>query len=427
MRARIAVLGLLTLAAVLVPVASAAPASTAVTTTSTISAQESTGPVISIFHGEGCPHCADELAFLDELVERYPQVQVEEFEVWNSAENRALLEQTAELLDFDPLGVPVTIVGERVWIGFTDEIGSQIEAAVAAGLTAQPPPVVAEQEIVDVPLVGPIDVSSASLVVSTLVIGFVDGVNPCSLWVLTVLLAIVLHRGSRGRVLAVGSLFLAVTAGMYALYIAGMYSALDVIGSLLWIRLVIAAVALTFGVLQVKDGLRPGVGPSLSISDARKPGIYRRMRAVADPHRGLLATLVGTIVLAVGVSLLETPCTAGLPLLWTNLLAEQQVEFTEAAVLFALYMAVFLLDELIVFVIAVVTLRSTRMQERHGRLLKLLSGSVLVTLAAAMLFVPSAMQTLVGATIVFLIAGLGTLVLWLVVRAREQRETSVKR
>jgi cytochrome c biogenesis protein CcdA len=271
-----------------------------------------------------------------------------------------------------------------------------------------------------VPIVGPVSLDSTSLVVATLAIGFVDGINPCSLWVLSVLLAIVLHGGSRGRVALVGSTFLVVTAAMYGLYIVGFYNALDYASRLDWIALVVAAVALTFGALQIKDGLAPGTGPSLSISTSRRPGLYRRMRAVASPDKGVLPVLAGTIVLAVGVSLLETPCTAGLPLLWTNLLAQQGVPTSTAIALFALYMAVFLLDELILFGVAVFALRATKIQESHGRLLKLIAGSVMVTLAATMILAPDALTTLVGTVLVFAVAALLVAMLWWVVRARER-------
>ena len=202
-----------------------------------------------------------------------------------------------------------------------------------------------------------------------------DGVNPCSLWVLSVLLAIVLHSGSRGRVILVGSTFLFVTTAMYGLYIVGFYSALDYVGEMAWIRLGLAAIAITFGVLQLKDGLYPGVGPSLSISADRKPGLYKRMRSVAAADRGLPAVIAGTVALAVGVSLLETPCTAGTAAAvdracWPT----QGVSTATAAGLFALYMTVFLLDELIVFGVAVFTLRAAKLQERHGRVLKLIAG-----------------------------------------------------
>lgn len=383
---------------------------------------------LQIFHGEGCPHCAAELAFLAQLQERYPELVIERYEVWNNARNREVLLRTSERLGFEPVGVPVTVIDGQVWIGFDEATASQIEATVVAALarsdSAVEPPATAEPEgtprtRVDVPFLGTVDLESTSLLAATVAIGFVDGVNPCSLWVLSVLLAIVLHSGSRGRVMTVGLLFMAVTAGMYGLYMFGLYRALDYVGSLVWIRLTVAVVALLFGLLQVKDGLAIGVGPSLSISPERRPELYRRMRRLAAADRSIPAVMAGTVVLAVGVSLLETPCTAGLPLLWTNLMAAQDVTTAMVAVLFAAYMLVFLLDELVVFAVAVVALRSTRIQERHGQALKLLAGSVMITLAGTMLVAPRALETLPGTLLVFGIAAVLTFALWLVARQRQ--------
>ena len=258
------------------------------------------------------------------------------------------------------------------------------------------------------------------MLLSTLLIGFVDGINPCSLWVLSMLLAIVLHSGSRRRVALVGTVFLTVTAAMYGVYVAGVYSVLTVLDAMTWIRLVVAALALALGLLQIKDGLRPGVGPSLSIAARHRPRLFARMRSLAGDDRGVLAVAGGTVVLAVGVSLLETPCTAGLPLLWADMLAEQGVGAGTSVVLFGAYMGVFLLDELVVFGAAVLTLRSTKLQERHGQALKLVSGSLLVTLAGAMLAVPDAMQTLSGALAVFAAAGVVGGLLWRVRVAQER-------
>ena len=385
-----------------------------------------------LFHGEGCPHCAAEREWLEGLAGKYPAMTIEQHEVWNDEANRALLAQYAQDLGFEPSGVPVTIVGEQVWIGFSEPIAAQIEAAVVAAVVTGEPgagggagtnpdsgaPGAAEPEDgVTLPLVGTVSLAGSSLVVSTLLIGFADGINPCSLWVLAVLLAIVLHSGSRGRVLLVGSTFLLVTAGMYGLYIVGMYSALDYASGLTWIRVAVAVVAMILGVLQLKDGLAPGVGPSLSISPAQRPRLYRTMRGVSRADRGLVGTLAGTAALAVGVSLLETPCTAGLPLLWTSMLADQGVSTATAVTLFGLYMAVFLLDELVLFVVAVVTMRAAHLQQKQGQALKILSGSLLVTLATAMLVAPEALTGLASSLVVFAAAGVLALVMWLVAGA----------
>jgi hypothetical protein len=221
--------------------------------------------------------------------------------------------------------------------------------------------------------------------------------------VISVLLAIVVRTGSRRRVFAIGTAFLLVTAAMYAVYMVGIFSAMSVMGHLGAIQLVVALVAGIFGVVSVKDYFAFKKGLSFTIKDSAKPGIYRRMRAAAGQEH-LLPALGATVILAVGVSLLETPCTAGFPVLWSGLLTANGVGTAEAVGLFGLYMLPFLLDELIVFAVAVVTLRATKMQERHGRLLKLVAGTTMLALAGTVLVSPATMNDPVGALTVFGVA-----------------------
>jgi cytochrome c biogenesis protein CcdA/glutaredoxin len=388
----ICLLGVLALAIVLVPGAAGAQ-----------SDDERPGRIeVVVFYGEGCPYCARELAFLAELEAREPLLDVVAYEVWNDEQNRELFRTTAASHDIEPQAVPTTFLGDSVWVGFDSTVQRQIEEAVAA-LAAGQTPSVEERSTVDVPFVGTVDVGGSPLVVATLLIGFVDGVNPCSLWVLSMLLALVLHSGSRTRIVVVGTVFLTVTSALYGLYMLGAYSALDYADEASWIRFAVALVAGTFGVLHLKEYVTHR-GPSLTIADERKPGLYRRMRGLARPDRSLPAVLGGTIALAVGVSLAETPCTAGLPLLWTNMVSARDVPASGAAALFVLYLLVFLLDELVIFGIAVVTLRSAKLQERHGRILQLASGMLMVALAVTMLFAPNLLESLSGTSIVFGIA-----------------------
>lgn len=256
-------------------------------------------------------------------------------------------------------------------------------------------------EVIDLPLIGPVDVGGSSLLVATFLIALVDGVNPCSLWVLSILLALVLRTGSRGRVLAIGGTFLVVTTLLYGLYIGGIYGFLSQVSNLTWIRIVMAVIALAFGIINLKDYFWYKRGISLTIPERKKPGVYHRMREVAGSSESLPVALTGTAVLAVGVSVLETPCTAGYPLLWSNLLATNDVGLAAAVPLFALYMVVFLIDELAVFGAAVVAMRALKLEERAGRLLKLVGGTIMITLAATLIFFPEAMNSVTGAVAVF--------------------------
>jgi cytochrome c biogenesis protein CcdA len=399
------------------------PSATAAAAPSPAAGQEA--PLtLTLFWGDGCPKCESERKFLAQLQREHPTLTVQQFEVWKHTANRSRFEATARHFGVDASAVPATVVEDRLWIGFTaairDDIRTTVETALRGGTVPRgvygrtgSGTCKATDEIcttgtkndaeVDVPFVGRVDVGDKSLVVSTLVIGFVDGINPCSLWVISILLAIVIRTGSRRRVLAIGSAFLVVTAGMYALYMAGMYSALSVISYLDAIQLGVGIIAGIAGIIAVKDYFWYKRGVSLTIPESSKPGIYKRVRDVAG-SKSLLLALGATTLLAVAVSLIETPCTAGFPLLWTGLLASHHVGLLGSSLLFLLYMIPFLLDEMFVFFVAVFTMRATKLQEKHGRLLKLVAGTIMIALAGTMIFAPAVMEDVLGATLVFAVA-----------------------
>jgi cytochrome c biogenesis protein CcdA/glutaredoxin len=358
-----------------------------------------------LFWGDGCPHCEAEREFLEVLRSDYPELVVREYEVWRDVANRQLFVETAAAAGVEARAVPTTFIDDRVWIGFSSATGDEIRSVVDAALRGQAVEP-SDARIIDVPILGEIDVGGRSMLLSTAIIGFVDGVNPCSLWVLSILLALVLHSGSRKRVALVGGVFLLTTSLMYGFYIVGAYTALSYAQFLPWIQRGVAFLAVGLGLLQLKDGFGIAGGPSLSVGEHARPGMYQRMRRLAIVDRQIAGLLGATVALAVGVSLLETPCTLGLPILWTNLLAENDVGLAGAAVLFAVYLSVFLLDELIVFVTVVATMRALRVQEHHGRALKVVSGMVMITLAAVMLAWPEALESITGTMAVFGVAAL---------------------
>jgi len=181
--------------------------------TSTVSAQDEQDNQVNIyfFWGDGCPHCEDEWVYMNDLAARNPNIKVVDYEVWYNKDNQKTLMEFGRALGFDPAAVPVTVIGERYWIGFTESLGQEMEAAAKALLQEpghtdigkqliaganEPAPILNQAGEINLPIIGKINLENQSLVLSTAVIGFVDGFNPCSLWVLSVLLAITLHSGS---------------------------------------------------------------------------------------------------------------------------------------------------------------------------------------------------------------------------------------
>jgi hypothetical protein len=229
----------------------------------------------------------------------------------------------------------------------------------------------------------------------------VDGVNPCSIWALTMLLAITLHTGSRKKVMIIGLVFIAVTAGVYALFILGLFSVLTVLSFTGWIQAVVALVALFFAAVNIKDYFWYKEGLSFTIADDKKPGIFQKMRKVMDAGDSFWGLVGATVVLSAGVSLVEFSCTAGFPVIWVNLLTAQQVAPLTFGLLLLLYMFIYQIDELGIFLVAVITLKSTRVEEKHGRILKLGGGMLMFALALTMLINPRLMNSLTSSMIVF--------------------------
>ena len=374
--------------------------------------------VIYLFWGDGCPHCAAEKPFLQSLSKANPQVVVQEYEVWYNQENQQKLIQMADFYNFEANGVPVTIIGEKYWIGYSDQLGEEIRNEVnacltngcidagAGILTSGPRPTApikpqTSKDVLTIPLIGEVDLATQSLAVSTLLISFVDGFNPCSVWVLTMLLTLTLHTGSRRKVLLIGFIFLTVTAAVYGLFIAGLFTMLTVVNFVGWIQVVVALVALFFGLVNLKDYFFYKEGLSFTIDDSAKPGIFQRIRRVMDGSQSFWGLAGATVVMSAGVSLVEFSCTAGFPVLWTNLLVAQKAGAVTFLLLLLLYLFIYQIDELGIFLVAVFSLKASRLEEKHGRILKLIGGVLMVTLAGVMVIDPSAMSTLSKSMVIF--------------------------
>ena len=397
-------------------------------------------PEVVLYWGDGCPNCAAEKKWLAKVAVDQPDLVITQYEVWFNEDNQKRFIAAGRKLGFTASSVPTTVIGQRVWIGWTDAIASDVAKTVELVAAGKPVPsglygtagagtctegaakCGGKDDVkIDVPMVGEVSLGGQSLVISTVIIGFVDGVNPCSLWVISVLLTIVVRTASRRRVLAVGSTFLLVTAAMYAVYMAGIYSALMVVGYIGAIQVIVAIAAGIFGVVSVKDYFAFKKGLSFTIRDSSKPGIYKRMREAAG-QRALVPALGATVLLGVAVSLLETPCTAGFPVLWTGMLQANGVGFAESAALFVVYMIPFLLDEVIVFGFALFTMRAIKMQEKHGQLLKLVAGVTMLALAAVMVLEPSLMENPLIALALFIGAfGLAAVIHVVTTRVRRNR------
>lgn len=373
-----------------------------------------------IFKSATCPHCQAQRPWTDTLNRTHPRLEVSYYEIVATREHHGLLRVMAAAHDVKPGSVPMIFLGGRVWVGDSEQIRSEIldqlevcleqgcpdahALALAHAEGADAPQKAAGDTIITIPLIGSVDLSYQPLLVSTAIIAFVDGFNPCSLWLLSILIALVLHSGSRKRVAVVGITFLTITALIYGLFITGVFSVLAYASFLPWMYWIVAIFAFVFGIVNVKDYFWFKKGISFTISDRHKPGIFRNFRELMINGRSALALAGATAVMASGIALIELPCTAGFPVIWSGLVSSHQIGAMTFVMLLAVYLVIYLLDELVVFGIAVVKLRIDRFEERHARVLKLIGGVVMIALGIVLVTEPEIMSRTGQALGVFALA-----------------------
>ena len=383
---------------------------------------------VHFFMSETCPYCAKEEEFLEKIDDANSNVEVVKYDT-GERENAELYGEMNRLVGSQSRGVPLTFIGmDDPILGFGGEestgrkIMGRLENCLSEGCEDPAERLnisedrnspgtgtddngtdnsTGKKNSVDLPLFGEVSAENTPLIVLTAMVAFVDGFNPCSLWVLTFLLGIVVYSGSRKKTFAVGFSFLFVTSLFYGLFIFGLLNVFSYIGHLFWIRAGVALLAVVFGLVNIKDFFWYKKGISFTIPESYKPKIFRKSRKIMSHSDSLPAMVGGTVLLAAGITLVELPCTAGFPVVWTNILSRYSPNYGVFVGLLLMYMVIYLLDELAVFLTVVFTMRKTRFQEKHGRLLKLIGGMIMVALAGTLLLAPKLMESMMGTVYVF--------------------------
>ncbi|MEQ8667873.1 MAG: hypothetical protein RIC12_01790 [Pirellulales bacterium] len=242
-------------------------------------------------------------------------------------------------------------------------------------------------DTITLPWIGEVRVSELGMPLFTLSVGLIDGFNPCAMWVLLFLLAVLVNLKSRSKMLAVAGTFVIISGVAYFAFIAAWLNVLGWIGLLRPVQITLAVLAIVVGTVHVKDFFAFHRGISFSIPESAKPGIYARVRSIVSAEN-LSAAIAGAAVLAVLVNIVELLCTAGLPALYSQILTMQGLPWWQNYLYLLLYILAYMFDDTLMVAAVVATMGRPKMQETHGRWLKLLSGTVILALGLVMLLRP---------------------------------------
>ena len=379
---------------------------------SDVHAKEDNKVTLYLFYGDGCPHCANEKEFLKDLEKDFDSLEIVKYEVWYNKDNQDLLEKVKKDLEIDKNGVPITIIGETVIFGYTDSMQGQITRAVEFYLENDYEDVVFEikngtyekkddnvdeflekekesdnSTTVDVPIIGNVNLKDVSISTAAFILGLIDGFNPCAMWVLLFLISMLIGMKNKKRMLIIGLTFLLTSALVYMLIMLSWLNIAVNISTSILVRNIIALVAIAGGIVNLYNYFKHQDSGCTVVDEKKRKKIFSRIKKFTKEKSVFLA-LCGTVLLALSVNVIELACSAGLPLVYTQLLAINNITGFSAFLYVLLYMIFFLLDDFFVFFIAMRTMEVTGISTKYSKYSHLIGGILMIAIGTLLIFKP---------------------------------------
>jgi hypothetical protein len=346
-----------------------------------------------------CPHCLEARPQVEELARTHPWIVLHSLELTRHRENVERYMAMAADLGQQAQSVPAFLFCGRMRVGWGGDMGATELLRGLEACRADPDLAVrgwagqSMETTLHLPLIGELEATSLSLPVLTVLIAGMDAFNPCAFFVLLFLLSLLAHQKDRRRMLLIGGIFVLFSGLMYFAFMAAWLGLFRVMGSLPWVTAAAGALAAVMGAINVKDFFAFKAGVSLSIPDSRKADIFRRGREILAAG-SLPAMLAATVLLAVAANFYELLCTAGFPMVYTRVLTMQVANPAKHLLYLALYNLIYILPLLLIVLAFARTLGARKLSEREGRLLKLLSGLMMLGLGILLLVAPEKLSNL---------------------------------
>ncbi|MCP5196222.1 MAG: hypothetical protein H6974_05500 [Gammaproteobacteria bacterium] len=361
---------------------------------------------LHFFWTQTCPHCRKARPIIEALPADYAWLDLHSYNLSRDMAGGLRYSRMAEALGQPAQAVPAFLFCGKMLTGFEPHstehlLRQQLENCyrhytqpVTAPEIPEIPatnPSSTHEPPLRLPLIGALDPAAWSLPALTVVLAGLDAFNPCAFFVLLFLLSLLVHARDRRRMLLIGGVFVFFSGAIYFVFMAAWLNIFLWLGELQWITLVAGLLAVVMGGLNLKDSLALHQGPSLSISDQAKPRLFKRMRALVGSDR-LPGLLAGTVALAIVANSYELLCTAGFPMVYTRTLTLSDLSTSAYYLYLAFYNLIYVLPLLAIVLMFTRTLGSRKLQEREGRLLKLLSGTMMAGLGLMLLIYPQGLS-----------------------------------
>ena len=355
-----------------------------------------------LFHSETCPHCKAEVKYLKSL--NYDYLKIHYYEVNKYPK---LVDKVRKAYSIDNSYVPLTIVGSDYIIGYSESMNDEIDNLIESyyknggGYNVVNKIIKGKDYKKDfkkngniykegtsktIPIIGNVDVKKASLPLISLIIGLVDGFNPCAMWVLLFLITMLINIKDKKKMWILGITFIFASALVYLMF---MLSWLTVISQITqsWFKYLIALVAFVGGFINLRSYFKTRkqeAGCDVTTAKDRRKIISRIQTALSE--KKFILSIIGIVLLAFSVNLVELACSAGLPVLFIEILKLNDLSILQYVLYIFIYLFFFMIDDIIIFAICMITLKVTGISNKYTKYSHLIGGIIMLLIGLLMAF-----------------------------------------
>jgi len=369
---------------------------------------------VYLFHSETCLHCQAEIEWLNSIKDEY-NVTIHLYEVDKNKDNKAFMIDTASKMDINSPMTPFTIIGDTYYIGFEDSVKESMTELIISELDNPSVDVmekIINNESIDGITVkkgtidnihtifGTLNPKTISLPVLAIIMGFIDGFNPCAMWVLLFLISMIVGLKSRKKMWILGLTFLTTSALVYMVFMLAWLNITKLLNGISWIRFIIALIALIGGGINLYNyyKMRKTDNGCHVVDSKKRKSILKKVRNIINnaekegdfwqSNRAFILALIGIIGLAISVNIIELACSSGFPAIFTQVLVLNELNSVQYFLYILLYILFFLLDDIIVFAIAMKTLQVTGISTKYNKLSHLIGGILMILIGILMIVKP---------------------------------------
>ena len=380
---------------------------------------------IEYFGRKDCKNCANLEKFLKELSTKRDDFEYVEHKIDESKEEKVFFDETTSKLKLVK-GTPIIYIDGHIIQGFNtaDTTGKEIEnlinsakakdkiltlkeylesgqtgnvssnGAVCTGDTVCEVPGLTKgaenQVLVNIPIINKtVDLTNYSLLTMSIILGTIDGFNPCAMWVLVLFLTALIAVGNKVKMFRVAGLFILAEAVMYFFILNAWIYAWDFVGLDKWVTPLVGIVGIIGGIFFIRNYLKKGDTLECEVTDfEQRAKISKKIKDIANKPFTLL-TALAIIGLALSVNVIEFACSVGIPQTYTKILQINEVPFWTRQFYTFIYIIGYMIDDIIVFGFALMSVNKLQLTTKYSKWVNLFGGILMIILGLIMLIKPS--------------------------------------